>query len=64
MAIITTSALHDLLVQALETAGFSTENAEALARKTVLSEELGQQSVGVAHVFDYIDGLADLGIFT
>jgi (2R)-3-sulfolactate dehydrogenase (NADP+) len=59
MAIITTSALHDLLVRALETAGFSTDNAEALARQTVLSEELGQQSVGVAHVFDYVDGLAE-----
>lgn len=58
MAMIASDALLDLLVRALTSAGFSMENAQALARQTVLSEELGQQSVGVSHVFDYIDGIA------
>ncbi len=58
MAIMTAPALNELLVGALMAVGFSGENAGALARQTVLSEEVGQQSVGVAHVFDYIDGIA------
>lgn len=58
MATIGTNALHGLLVRALTAAGFAPENAAALARQTVLAEELGQRSVGVAHVFDYVDGLA------
>ncbi len=58
MAGITAEALHDLLVRVLESVGFAPANAASLARQTVLAEELGQSSVGVAHVFDFIDGLA------
>ena len=58
MAVFSADTLHDLLVSALETAGCSPENANALARQTVLAEELGQKIVGVAHVFDYINDLA------
>ena len=58
MAPITAEALHNLLVLVLETVGFSPANAAALARQTVLAEALGQSSVGVAHVFDFIEGLA------
>ena len=57
MANIERHALQDLLIRALEAEGFSTTNAEALARQTVLTEELGQPNVGVSHVFDYIEGL-------
>lgn len=56
--ILTCDDLHQLLCNALTESGFSTENAEALARQTVLAEMLGQRSVGVAHVFDYTDGIA------
>ena len=58
MAMIASDALLDLLVRALTSAGYSHENARALARQTVLSEELGQKSVGVSHAFDYIAGIA------
>ncbi len=58
MARMTAAALYDLLIGALTAQGFSPENAAALTRQTVLTEELGQPNVGVAHVFDYIDGLA------
>lgn len=58
MARLSSAALHDILVRALVAAGFSAENAEALSRQTVLAEELGQPSVGITHVFDYIDGVA------
>jgi len=58
MATLTSDALYDALMRALTAAGFSFENAAALARQTVLSEELGQRNVGVAHIFDYTDGLA------
>ncbi len=58
MTTVTSGELHELLFAALTASGFSAENAGALARQTVLAEELGQQSVGVAHVFDYVDGLA------
>ncbi len=59
MATISGKDLHLLLVRVLTCKGFSAENAQALARQTVLSEMLGQHSVGVAHVFDYLDGLTD-----
>ena len=55
MTTISSAALRVLLVEALQAEGFSAENAAALARQTVLSEELGQKSVGLAHVFDYIE---------
>ncbi len=58
MAILTTGELDALLRQALKAQGFSTPAAAALARQTVLAEELGQRNLGVAHVFDYTDGLA------
>lgn len=57
MAILTSDALYTLLVSALRAKGFSAENAEALGRQTVLAEQLGQTSVGVAHVFDYINSI-------
>lgn len=59
MTILKADELHDLLMRALLAHGFSDENAAALTRQTVLSEELGQQSVGVAHVFDYTNGVTD-----
>ncbi|MCP4200298.1 MAG: Ldh family oxidoreductase [Proteobacteria bacterium] len=59
MTAITSRALYDLLIGALMDRGFSEDNAAALTRQTILSEELGQASVGVAHVFDYIDGLVE-----
>ena len=58
MTVMTPEALHALLSEALVGQGFSQENATALADQTVLAEALGQDSVGVSHVFDYIDGLA------
>ncbi|MCY6383505.1 Ldh family oxidoreductase [Hoeflea prorocentri] len=54
---MTTDDLERLLVEVLTAVGFSRKAAAALSRQTVFSEELGQHSVGVAHVFDYIDGL-------
>ncbi len=59
MTTMSADDLHNLLVSVLTDRGFSFENARALARQTVLCEQLGQSSVGVAHVFDYIDSLAD-----
>ena len=59
MSVLAPNVLHELLVRVLEQSGFSSPNAMALADQIVLAEELGQQSVGVAHVFDYIDGLKD-----
>ena len=59
MANLTTDDLNKLLMGALTAQGFSDESALALTRQTILCEELGQHSVGVAHVFDYIDGLID-----
>ena len=58
MTTMTTDTLHDLLMVALTAQGFSPESALALTNQTTLCEQLGQQSVGVAHVFDYTDGLA------
>jgi (2R)-3-sulfolactate dehydrogenase (NADP+) len=58
IANLTANELHDLLVSVLTASGFSTLNAGALARQTVLSEEMDQPSVGVSHMFDYIDGIA------
>lgn len=55
---MTTDDLHDLLARAFSGAGFSRANADALARQTVLAEALGQAGVGVAHAFDFIDGIA------
>ena len=59
MANYTSQALFDLLEQALLAKGFTPHAASALARQTVLAEEMGQQSVGVAHVFDYTGGVDD-----
>lgn len=55
---ISSDDLLALLERALTAAGFSPASAAALARQTVLAEELGQASVGAAHVFDYLDGIA------
>ncbi len=57
MTMITTDTLNGLLIDALTAQGFSHQQATALTHQTILSEELGQQSVGIAHVSDYIDGL-------
>ncbi len=57
MAKMSANTLHHLLMQALMAKGFSSINAQALSDQTVLCEELGQHNVGVAHLFDYIDGL-------
>ncbi len=57
MAIVSIDVLSELLLRVLTSKGFSAQHANALTRQTVLSEELGQTSVGVAHVFDYIDSL-------
>lgn len=57
MATMTAAALNVLLTEALARVGFSAEAAKALARQTVLSEELGQAHLGVGHVFDYIEGI-------
>ena len=59
MTILSAKELKRLLVEALTASGFSNQHAEALARQTVLTEELGQASVGVAHVFDYINGIVE-----
>ena len=58
MSRITSDDLQILLERALGTRGFGPAHATALARQTVLSEEMGQASVGVSHVFDYLDGIA------
>lgn len=50
--------LEELVDCALTAHGFSSANARSLARQTVLSEQLGQSGVGVAHVFDYTDAAA------
>ncbi len=52
-------ALHHLLKDALTASGFSDANAEALAKQTALAEAMGQTSVGISHMFDYTDGVAD-----
>ena len=57
MTTMTSDALEQLLLGALTAIGYSQPAAVALACQTVLTEELGQHSVGVAHVFDYVDGL-------
>ncbi len=57
MAHLTVTALEDLVVRILCSAGFSDGNAVALARQAVLAETLGQASVGVAHLSDYLEGL-------
>ena len=59
---MTTIAPYELLrlcTDALMAAGFSEPNAGALARQTVLTEELGQPIVGVQHMFYYIEGVRD-----
>lgn len=55
MALITPEELHSRCVAGLIGAGFSPANAEALAAQTVLTECLGQRSVGLNHTFDYVD---------
>ena len=59
MANVTSAELTELLFQALANVGFSEAHATALSRQTVLAEELGQSNVGVAHVFDYVEGARD-----
>lgn len=59
MVQMTSDRLAALLFQALTRAGFSDVHATALARQTVLAEELGQSNVGAAHVFDYVNGARD-----
>ncbi|MEQ8665740.1 MAG: Ldh family oxidoreductase [Rhodospirillales bacterium] len=59
MTKISSDELHNLCTDALTAAGFSDDNAQALARQTVLTEELGQPIVGVLHMFYYVDGVRD-----
>ncbi|MGO1120455.1 Ldh family oxidoreductase [Rhodovibrionaceae bacterium A322] len=54
---LTVEALRTLLLAALTRQGFSTLQARALTEQTLLSELLGQQSVGVAHLPTYLDGV-------
>ena len=55
---IQSGELQSIVLQALIASGFSESNAGALARQAVLAELLGQPSVGISHVFDYVEGLA------
>lgn len=57
MAHITSDALQELVTQALVKAGFSFENVKSLADQTLLSEKLGQPTVGLQHLFDYFAAL-------
>lgn len=54
---LTEEALQDLCVRALQRAGYSEENAAALARQAVMSDAMGQPALGVAHLFDYVDAI-------
>jgi (2R)-3-sulfolactate dehydrogenase (NADP+) len=58
METVSTNELRKLLVEVLRAKGFSDANAQSLAAQTVLAEEMGQSNVGVAHLFDYLDGPA------
>ena len=51
------SALEDLCRQAAERAGASRRTAQALAYATLEAESRGRHAVGIAHFFDYLDGL-------
>lgn len=62
MTKVSPADLRALIIEALTGAGFSSTNAISLADQTILAEELGQRSVGLAHLFDFIDGLRAGGI--
>ena len=49
--------LRSILTTALMATGFSKSHASALSNQTVHAEKLGQSTVGVSHVFDYIESL-------
>lgn len=57
MATMTAAAAEALLEEALIRVGFAPAPAKALARQSVMSDEMGQPHLGVGHVFDYIEGL-------
>lgn len=52
-------ALQRLLEEALTGCGFRADHAQALAKQTVWAELMGQPSVGISHLFDYSDGVAE-----
>lgn len=54
---LTRDELLRLAVEALRAAGASDSQASAIAEATVQAEERGIRPVGVAHLFDYLDGL-------
>lgn len=51
-------SLEHLCSRAAERAGASTRTAQALAHATMEAESRGRSAVGIAHLFDYLDGLA------
>lgn len=56
MSTIEREELLALCDRALLTAGAGEENARVLAEATVEAEQVGNRAVGVAHLFDYLDG--------
>lgn len=54
---LTRNELLELAVEALRATGASEAQASAVAEATVQAEERGIRPVGVAHLFDYLDGL-------
>lgn len=56
MSTIEREELLALCDRALLAAGAGQENARVLAQATVEAEQVGNRAVGVAHLFDYLDG--------
>lgn len=54
---LTREELRALAADALEAAGASEPQAQAVAEATVQAEERALRPVGVGHLFDYLDGL-------
>ncbi len=57
MARLKAEELETRLLAALTAAGFSRANAQALAAQTVLAQSMEQTTVGLEHIFDYLDNL-------
>ncbi|WP_104063619.1 Ldh family oxidoreductase [Arthrobacter sp. 4R501] len=56
MTNIRSEELTEICRRALERAGADSSAAEILAKATVEAELVGNRAVGVAHLFDYLDG--------
>ncbi|MCO4272934.1 Ldh family oxidoreductase [Pseudarthrobacter sp. HLT3-5] len=56
MTNIRSEELAEICRRALESAGADSSAAEILAKATVEAELVGNRAVGVAHLFDYLDG--------